>query len=152
MDAALPPSNQAPTDTAPVASSKSVLTIALQRAQSAVLADSANQVNLAIALYSESIRLLKEVMSRVADESTKRDTQKRTTSNNYLDPLDSESTLKQQERLAKEAKQLKKEKAKEEEARRLKVIVSTLQFHLVSQPHPCPLRSTTRTKIAYACS
>ena len=49
-------------------------------------------------------------MSRVADESTKR----RITTATSPDQL-----------LAKEAKQLKKDKAKEEEARRLKVIVST---------------------------
>ena len=121
----------ASTSSPPVASSKSVLTVALQRAQSAVVFDSNNDVTSAIAAYTQSIRLLKEVMSRVAEESSKRRTFP-PTNPSLPDLLDAEPTPKQQERIAKEAKQLKKDKAKEEEARRLKVIVSTLSSSTIS--------------------
>ncbi|SPO39386.1 uncharacterized protein PSFLO_04867 [Pseudozyma flocculosa] len=47
-------------------SSKNVLTIALQKAQSAVQLDSANQVAEAIAAYRQAVRLLDEVMARIA--------------------------------------------------------------------------------------
>ncbi|PWN41819.1 hypothetical protein IE81DRAFT_155303 [Ceraceosorus guamensis] len=47
-------------------SSKSVLTIALQKAQSAVVMDSDNNVPEAIAAYKQAVRLLQEVMDRIA--------------------------------------------------------------------------------------
>lgn len=52
-------------------SSKNVLTIALQKAQSAVLLDSANNVPEAILAYKQSVRLLQEVMERVSPKHSK---------------------------------------------------------------------------------
>ena len=49
--------------------SKSVLTVALQKAQSAVLLDSAGNEEAAIAAYVQSVRLLKEVMVRVEESA-----------------------------------------------------------------------------------
>lgn len=99
----------------PVTSSKSVLTIALQRAQSAVLLDSANNVPAAIAAYTQSVRLLKEVMARVA-EPTK---VKSASLGTQLDPdVARADSVRRQERAEK------KERARDEESRRLQVIVS----------------------------
>jgi hypothetical protein len=47
--------------------SKSVLTIALQKAQSAVLLDSAQNEEAAVAAYTQSVRLLRDVMTRVEE-------------------------------------------------------------------------------------
>ena len=55
-------------------SSKNVLTIALQKAQSAVLLDSANNVPEAIAAYKQAVRLLQEVMERIAPRNSQRRT------------------------------------------------------------------------------
>lgn len=51
-------------------SSKNILTIALQKAQSAVLLDSANNVPDAILAYRQAVRLLEEVMERVSPKNT----------------------------------------------------------------------------------
>jgi hypothetical protein len=51
-------------------SSKNILTIALQKAQSAVLLDSANNVPDAILAYRQAVRLLLEVMERVSPKNT----------------------------------------------------------------------------------
>ena len=51
-------------------SSKNILTIALQKAQSAVLLDSANNVPDAILAYQQAVRLLEEVMERVSPKNT----------------------------------------------------------------------------------
>ncbi|KAJ9476827.1 MIT domain-containing protein [Pseudozyma hubeiensis] len=53
-------------------SSKNILTIALQKAQSAVQLDSANNVPDAIAAYKQAVRLLEEVMERIAPRNGKR--------------------------------------------------------------------------------
>ncbi len=53
-------------------SSKNILTIALQKAQNAVQLDSANNVPEAIAAYQQAVRLLEEVMERIAPRSNKR--------------------------------------------------------------------------------
>ncbi|PWZ02662.1 hypothetical protein BCV70DRAFT_196905 [Testicularia cyperi] len=53
-------------------SSKNILTIALQKAQSAVQLDSANNVPEAIAAYRQAVRLLQEVMERIAPRHGKR--------------------------------------------------------------------------------
>lgn len=53
-------------------SSKNILTIALQKAQNAVQLDSANNVPDAIAAYKQAVRLLEEVMERIAPRSGKR--------------------------------------------------------------------------------
>ncbi|PWN51919.1 hypothetical protein IE53DRAFT_385696 [Violaceomyces palustris] len=53
-------------------SSKNVLTIALSKAQSAVQLDSANNVPEAIAAYRQAVRLLQEVMERIAPKSGKK--------------------------------------------------------------------------------
>lgn len=52
-------------------SSKNVLTIALQKAQSAVQLDSANNVPDAIAAYKQAVRLLQEVMERISPKASK---------------------------------------------------------------------------------
>lgn len=104
------------------ASSKSVLTIALQRAQSAVLLDSANNVPAAIAAYSQSVRLLKEVMARV-DESARREREKEAARGYYRSVPRAGETFEDFERRV--ARTERKERAKQDEARRLKVIVSS---------------------------
>lgn len=53
-------------------SSKNILTIALQKAQNAVQLDSANNVPDAIAAYKQAVRLLEEVMERIAPRNGKR--------------------------------------------------------------------------------
>lgn len=53
-------------------SSKNILTIALQKAQSAVQLDSANNVPEAISAYKQAVRLLEEVMERIAPRNGKR--------------------------------------------------------------------------------
>lgn len=53
-------------------SSKNILTIALQKAQNAVQLDSANNVPEAIAAYKQAVRLLEEVMERIAPRNGKR--------------------------------------------------------------------------------
>uniref|UniRef100_V5EWL3 Uncharacterized protein n=2 Tax=Kalmanozyma brasiliensis (strain GHG001) TaxID=1365824 RepID=V5EWL3_KALBG len=53
-------------------SSKNILTIALQKAQNAVQLDSANHVPEAIAAYKQAVRLLEEVMERIAPRGNKR--------------------------------------------------------------------------------
>lgn len=53
-------------------SSKNILTIALQKAQNAVQLDSANNVTEAIAAYKQAVRLLEEVMERIAPRNGKR--------------------------------------------------------------------------------
>lgn len=118
-------------------SSKSVLTIALQRAQSAVLLDSANNFPAAISAYSQSVRLLKEVMARVESKGLSGGTSAvemerkgstgstfsilSSTSSNNLARRDSETVEEWEKR---KSRWEKKEKAKADEARRLKVIVS----------------------------
>lgn len=51
-------------------SSKNILTIALQKAQSAVLLDGSNNVAEAILAYKQAVRLLQEVMERVSPKSS----------------------------------------------------------------------------------
>ncbi|SCV72448.1 BQ2448_3985 [Microbotryum intermedium] len=105
-------------------SSKSVLTIALQRAQSAVLLDSANNVPAAISAYSSSVRLLKEVMARVED-GARRDREKlneRGGDRYAVRPGETEEDA--QKRIARIER---KERAKMDEARRLKVIHDTYE-------------------------
>ncbi|SCZ92375.1 BZ3500_MvSof-1268-A1-R1_Chr5-2g07816 [Microbotryum saponariae] len=105
-------------------SSKSVLTIALQRAQSAVLLDSANNVPAAISAYSSSVRLLKEVMARVED-GARRDREKlneRGGDRYVVRPGETEEDA--QKRIARIER---KERAKMDEARRLKVIHDTYE-------------------------
>ncbi|SOV08402.1 uncharacterized protein UDID_00553 [Ustilago sp. UG-2017a] len=53
-------------------SSKNILTIALQKAQNAVQLDSANNVPDAISAYKQAVRLLEEVMERIAPRNGKR--------------------------------------------------------------------------------
>ena len=53
-------------------SSKNILTIALQKAQNAVQLDSANNVPEAISAYKQAVRLLEEVMERIAPRNGKR--------------------------------------------------------------------------------
>ena len=53
----------------PRAHSKSILTIALQKAQSAVLLDSANNVAAALAAYKQTVRLLSQVIDKAANEA-----------------------------------------------------------------------------------
>ncbi|GAA5830077.1 hypothetical protein JCM5353_000700 [Sporobolomyces roseus] len=117
----------------PSTSSKSVLTIALQRAQSAVLLDSANNFPAAISAYSQSVRLLKEVMARVETKgggaSASASEMERKASQGSVMSLgggrrDSESVEEWEKR---KTRWEKKEKAKIDEARRLKVIHDTYE-------------------------
>ena len=57
-------------------SSKNILTIALQKAQNAVLLDSSNNVPDAIMAYRQAVRLLKEVMERVSPKNATRSSRK----------------------------------------------------------------------------
>ncbi|KAK4046005.1 hypothetical protein OIV83_006440 [Microbotryomycetes sp. JL201] len=104
-------------------SSKSILTMALQRAQSAVLLDSANNVPAAIAAYTQSVRLLQEVMARV-DENARRDRERKAAAGlgDRSAPRPGETREEFHKRLAKAEK---REKAKQDEARRLQVIHDT---------------------------
>lgn len=95
-----------------------MLTIALQRAQSAVLLDSANNVPAAIAAYTQSVRLLKEVIVR-AEETLRRERERE---KGRVGRMDGEET--DEERMRRAARFEKKERAKLDEGRRLKVIVS----------------------------
>ncbi|GAA5877835.1 hypothetical protein JCM16303_000255 [Sporobolomyces ruberrimus] len=114
-------------------SSKSVLTIALQRAQSAVLLDSANNFPAAISAYSQSVRLLKEVMARVESKGVEMERKGSTgsvvstmsgASSGTLTRRDNESNDEWEKR---KSRWDKKEKAKADEARRLKVIHDTYE-------------------------
>ncbi|BGP20769.1 hypothetical protein JCM10213_008908 [Rhodosporidiobolus nylandii] len=114
-------------------SSKSVLTIALQRAQSAVLLDSANNFPAAIAAYAQSVRLLKEVMARVQDGSREME---RKLSEGGVRPGESADAFE-----ARKLRYEKKEKAKMDEARRLRVIHDTYEDRirmLVQMGTPLP--------------
>jgi hypothetical protein len=116
-----PLASAATSRTTPSASSKSVLTIALQRAQSAVLLDSANNVPAAISAYTQSVRLLKEVMQRV-EEGARREREKEQLRGGDRNAVrEGESHEEFQRRVAKAER---KERAKQDEARRLRVIVS----------------------------
>lgn len=97
--------------------SKSVLTIALQKAQSAVLLDSANNVSEAIAAYSQSVKLLKEVIIR-AEESLERERERERIRRSTARAGETE-----EDKLRRNGRFEKKEKAKLDEGRRLKVIV-----------------------------
>lgn len=98
----------------PPHTSKSVLTHALQRAQSAVLLDSANNVPAAIAAYTSSVRLLKDVMVRV-EEGSRRERSREP------EPRDGETPDQIERRVARMER---RERMRVDEARRLKVIVS----------------------------
>jgi MIT (microtubule interacting and transport) domain len=98
--------------------SKNILTIALQKAQNAVMLDGANNVPDAIAAYRQAVRLLQEVMERIAPKPGK-----------------------------------KMRSNREEERRRLKVIVSALlAAFLLNTSLNAALHSMTPTRIESACS
>lgn len=130
--------------------SKSVLTIALQKAQSAVLLDSAQNEEAAILAYMQSVRLLKEVMARVEESAgswrakeleklrvlrtkrRERARQRRMILSEYAGreeqeaaDEDEETEEERKEREKREAKLEKREKMRMDESRRLKVIVSS---------------------------
>ncbi|BGP43944.1 hypothetical protein JCM10449v2_008001 [Rhodotorula kratochvilovae] len=114
-------------------SSKSVLTIALQRAQSAVLLDSANNFPAAVTAYTQSVRLLREVMARVEEGS--RDMERKLSTGGARE---GESTEEWERRRARYER---KERAKSDEARRLRVIHDTYEDRirmLVQMGHPAP--------------
>ncbi|GAA6020518.1 hypothetical protein JCM10207_000029 [Rhodosporidiobolus poonsookiae] len=118
-------------------SSKSVLTTALQRAQSAVLLDSANNFPAAIAAYSQAVRLLKEVMARVEDGS--REMERKLSTGGIRDG----ETGEEFER--RKARYERKEKAKMDEARRLRVIHDTYEDRirmLVQMGTPLPAHAS----------
>ncbi|GAA5967864.1 hypothetical protein JCM21900_003818 [Sporobolomyces salmonicolor] len=122
--AALAPIASTSTSTSTSTSSKSVLTIALQRAQSAVLLDSANNFPAAIAAYSQSVRLLKEVMARVDEGRGRESERKRNSGGGVIGRREGETTEEWERR---QLKWERKEKAKVDEARRLKVIHDTYE-------------------------
>lgn len=114
-------------------SSKSALTIALQRAQSAVLLDSAQNYPAAITAYAQAVRLLRQVMSRVEEGS--RDMERKRSSAGESGPREGESEAEWEKR---KERYERKEKAKADEARRLKVIV---RFAFWGDSHPLPSRN-----------
>ncbi|GAA5843821.1 hypothetical protein JCM11251_001812 [Rhodosporidiobolus azoricus] len=137
------PSNAANPKDPPSTSSKSVLTIALQRAQSAVLLDSANNFSAAISAYSQSVRLLKEVMARVEDGS--REMERKLSSGGAREGESQEEYEKRRVRYEK------KEKAKLDEARRLRVIHDTYEDRirmLVQMGTPLPPNTILSPSIA----
>jgi hypothetical protein len=133
--------------------SKSVLTVALQKAQSAVLLDSAGNEQAAIQAYEQSIRLLRQVMQRVEESagnwraremekldqlrerrrerrrsaraSAGGDALEETASQHHSDQQEDETAEEKRERERREQKLLKREKMRLDESRRLKVIVSS---------------------------
>ncbi|GAA5916286.1 uncharacterized protein JCM6883_001447 [Sporobolomyces salmoneus] len=131
----LPPSNPTSSSSSTSTSSKSVLTIALQRAQSAVLLDSANNFPAAISAYSQSVRLLKEVMARVESKGVGGiEMERKGSTGSSMSILSSGSsnlarreneTVEEWEK--RKIRWEKKEKAKADEARRLRVIHDTYE-------------------------
>ncbi|KAI5475379.1 hypothetical protein MNV49_001483 [Pseudohyphozyma bogoriensis] len=152
-----------PAPRSPPVSSKSVLTIALQRAQSAVLLDSANNVPAAIAAYGQSVRLLKEVMVRQEDNSRKEKERER---EKEIEAVRRGETDEEREKRKKKAE--KKERFKADEARRLRVIHDTYEDRiamLVQMEHsptvadqsdstyaPSPSQSSTPRTLAQTSS
>ncbi|KAK4046522.1 hypothetical protein OIO90_006534 [Microbotryomycetes sp. JL221] len=139
------PSGAAASTASASSSSKSILTMALQRAQSAVLLDSANNVPAAIAAYSQSVRLLQEVMARV-EENARRDREKKAAAGlgDRSAPRAGETNEEFRKRLAKAEK---RDKAKQDEARRLRVIHDTYKDRIrmlqsVLTPTPTASSST----------
>lgn len=118
-----PASSDADADARPTSpsssSSKSALTIALQRAQSAVLLDSAQNYPAAITAYAQAVRLLRQVMARVEEGS--RDMERKRSNAGETGPRDGESVQEWEKR---KQRYERKEKHKVDEARRLRVIVS----------------------------
>lgn len=107
-------------------SSKSVLTVALQKANSAVLLDQAGNFPAAIAAYQQSIRMLREVMDRVDESAANWKAREGDRALARMHALTSESEAEMQERIKREDRMEKREKARLEEARRLRVIVGCL--------------------------
>ncbi|GAA5989478.1 hypothetical protein JCM11641_007315 [Rhodosporidiobolus odoratus] len=134
--ASLPPPRHPPRDSPKEphsTSSKSVLTVALQRAQSAVLLDSANNFTAAIQAYAQSVRLLKQVMARVEDGS--REMERKISTGGIREGETQEDLEKRRQRYER------KEKAKVDEARRLRVIHDTYEDRvrmLVQMGTPLP--------------
>lgn len=123
---------------ASTSSTKPTLTIALQRAQTAVLLDAANDVPAAIQAYVESVSLLNEVMNKVREGSARdRELAKKLRAGtsqgeeNVTDKRqDAASKAADDETLRRCQRAERKSKAKEEEGRRLKVIVCSFPFAL----------------------
>ncbi|GAA5878665.1 hypothetical protein JCM8547_005114 [Rhodosporidiobolus lusitaniae] len=139
----LPP----PPSSTPSTSSKSVLTVALQRAQSAVLLDSANNFPAAIAAYSQSVRLLKEVMARVEDGG--REMERKLSTGGVREGESMEEYERRKQRYER------KEKAKMDEARRLRVIHDTYEDRirmLVQMGTPLPPNTILSPSIASLAS
>ncbi|KAK4701592.1 hypothetical protein P7C70_g4638, partial [Phenoliferia sp. Uapishka_3] len=127
--------------TAQPTSSKSVLTIALQKAQSAVLLDSANNVPAAIAAYEQSVRLLKDVMVRV-EEGSRRERER--------ELREAKNRVGESEEVAerRRVRSERREKMKVDEARRLKVIHDTYEDRiamLLSMSPPTTASSSNLT-------
>ncbi|GEM11769.1 hypothetical protein Rt10032_c17g5786 [Rhodotorula toruloides] len=121
-------------------SSKSVLTVALQRAQSAVLLDSANNFPAAIAAYTQAVRLLRDVMARVEDGS--KEIERKLSTGGVREG----ETFEEYEK--RRARYERKERAKVDEARRLRVIHDTYEDRirvLVSMGTPLPPSATSPT-------
>lgn len=114
-------------------SSKSVLTVALQKANSAVLLDQAGNYPGAIAAYQQSVRMLKEVMDRVDESAANWKAREGDRARARMQALTSETEADMQERLKREERTEKREKARLEEARRLRVIVSVAHHSIVCQ-------------------
>ncbi|GAA6014500.1 hypothetical protein JCM11491_004516 [Sporobolomyces phaffii] len=155
----LPSSTSSSSTNSTSTSSKSVLTIALQRAQSAVLLDSANNFPAAISAYSQSVRLLKEVMARVESKGIAGVEMERKGSTGSGFSVLSNGSLNLARRESETADEWekrkvrweKKEKAKADEARRLRVIHDTYEdrIKMLLAMNPA-LASSTSPSIAAA--
>lgn len=130
-----PPSTSTTTTTGGMPS-KSILTVALQKAQSAVLLDGAGNEEAAISAYEQSVKLLKQVMQRVEESASSwrakelekldalRERRLRRRSGGGIEQVEEETAEERKERERREQKLAKREKMRMDERRRLKVIVS----------------------------
>jgi hypothetical protein len=126
---------------------KSVLAIALSKANQAVELDEANDVQGAIDAYTESVGLLRDVMARVEQTNAAWRARERDRERAAARRGDRQETEADRER---RSDRLAREEARIEESRRLQTIVRCplLYSHIFRSPG----HSTTLTKSASACS
>lgn len=119
-----------------ITSTKPTLTVALQQAQAAVVLDAANDVPAAILAYTKSVELLNEVMDKV-QQGCRRDQELAARLEAPLSPAsrkgkgreeDPATVLAESDRLRRYERAEKKWRAKLEEGRRLRVIVSAKEL------------------------
>lgn len=144
------PSSAAPARKSDHVPSKSVLTTALQQAQIAVSLDGEGNEEAAIEAYRDSVRLLKEVMARVAESSAQwrqkellkleaaKNKRRHRTKDGLASPNESsdgevlpETEDEKRERLRREAKIEKREQMRLDEKAKLQTIVRLVPKSLV---------------------